>query len=205
MTKIIAPWSAEQVKALNEWQRRGNLHPFTCGTEQCGGVLTAGADGWTCPNGCGYAQDWAHDFMAEALKCEVCGGQSGGDFVGVASIPGAPMSIAWCNRCIGRDAIPEFIARHDFIFVAGGDLSRLAEWARERTVWADGRYMPFAEFVRRITREEVENAIAEYEAALGSTGNAAEECVCRTVSCGHVASEHGPGGRCNICDKECWM
>jgi hypothetical protein len=31
-------------------------------------------------------------------------------------------------------------------------------------------------------------------------------CVCRTASCGHLASDHvGANGACLICEKECWL
>jgi len=87
--------------------------------------------------------------------CEVCGGQSGGKYVGVAAIPGVPMSITWCDECLHRDTAPAFIFEHDFIHVAGGNLEHLAEWARDRETWADGRYIKFDEFVKRITPEMV--------------------------------------------------
>lgn len=65
-----APWTAEEVANLNEFQNAGYMHPFTCGSEDCRAVLVATPEGWTCPAGCGYTQDWAHDFMAngEATK-----------------------------------------------------------------------------------------------------------------------------------------
>lgn len=74
----FAPWTPEQVVALNKWQDSGKVHPFTCGGErmddahrayqaQVGGdfgQLVAAADGWFCPV-CGYRQNWAHAFMAQ--------------------------------------------------------------------------------------------------------------------------------------------
>jgi hypothetical protein len=62
---IEAPWSVEQVVALNQWQERGDVHPFTCGAGDSGThpVLVAHHDGWHCP-ACIYRQNWAHDFMA---------------------------------------------------------------------------------------------------------------------------------------------
>lgn len=80
MTKLCAPWTVEQVAALNRWQNTGHVHPFTCGndrmdaahvTYQAGhpdqdfGQLVASIHGWFCPV-CSYRQDWAHDFMAAA-------------------------------------------------------------------------------------------------------------------------------------------
>lgn len=77
MDRLVAPWSGEQVDALNGYQAEGRFHPFTCGRDRgdeahardaaerdCEpGLLVAKADGWHCP-ACGYRQDWAHQFMA---------------------------------------------------------------------------------------------------------------------------------------------
>ena len=78
MNKIIEPpWTKEQVDALNEYQRTGWMHPFTCMNRGDGkhnydigndlGVLVAYSDGWRCPS-CGYRQRWAHEFMANDRK-----------------------------------------------------------------------------------------------------------------------------------------
>ncbi len=75
--RIEAPFTDTQVAALNAWQADQTRHPFTCGgdrsdaahaarAEQAGeepGLLVATTDGWRCP-ACGYAQGWAHSFMA---------------------------------------------------------------------------------------------------------------------------------------------
>lgn len=49
----------------------------------------------------------------------------------------------------------------------------------------------------------------EEPAILGAGGIAAEpvpsECVCRTPTCGHVASLHGTDGLCSVCNVECWL
>jgi len=74
MTKIIAtrdqPWTDAQIAALNAWQARDDMHPFTCPNRgdpphEPGDALTAGPNGWTCAK-CGYKQNWAHGFMAGA-------------------------------------------------------------------------------------------------------------------------------------------
>jgi hypothetical protein len=81
MTQIRAPWTQEQVDALNRYQREGRFHAFTCGCDdRCDaahvahaeknddrdyGLLVATKDGWVCPV-CGYTQNWAHAFMAAA-------------------------------------------------------------------------------------------------------------------------------------------
>ena len=65
--KIHAPWTPEQVAALNRFQQYGGMHPFTCGRDHHGTnvVLMARPDGWHCSDpACGYRQDWAHAFMA---------------------------------------------------------------------------------------------------------------------------------------------
>lgn len=67
--KILAPFTPEQVVALNKYQENGTFHPFTCGGENCNrsereddGVLLATKEGWIC--GCGkYKQLWAHEGM----------------------------------------------------------------------------------------------------------------------------------------------
>lgn len=73
-----APWTPEQVDALNRAQRCGRIHPFTCGSGNRGdafhaaavvnyglgdaGQLHATRAGWIC-NACDYTQSWAHAFM----------------------------------------------------------------------------------------------------------------------------------------------
>jgi len=99
-------------------------------------------------------------------KCDICGGESGGRYVGVASVPGAPVSIAWCSECLARDCAPTWIFDHDFVHVAGGKLEALNKWARERETWADGRYVTFDEYVRRITPEMVAKELAEFDEAM---------------------------------------
>lgn len=81
MNTIFAPFTANQVARLKEWQsgvmwqsdiygieRPMATHPFTCNGENRGhcpneGELIPTTEGWCCP--CGkYKQDWCHDFMA---------------------------------------------------------------------------------------------------------------------------------------------
>lgn len=99
------------------------------------------------------------------MSCEICKNESGGTDVGVASIPGVPMSIMWCSECLKRDCAPTFVFEHDYIFVANGDLGALNEWSKQRETWADGRYMTFTEYVQRITPEEVFQQQQEFEEA----------------------------------------
>jgi hypothetical protein len=67
--RIVAPWNNATARALNAFQQRKDMHPFTCPEEhKVDGVysLVASGDGWFCPDdGCGYTQNWAHAFMAE--------------------------------------------------------------------------------------------------------------------------------------------
>jgi len=59
-TPIHAPFTAEQVESLNEFQKNGVSHPFTC---TCGNVMHAEERGWKCADH-GYVQFWAHEFAA---------------------------------------------------------------------------------------------------------------------------------------------
>jgi hypothetical protein len=67
---IRAPFTPEQIEALNAWQRNGQVHPYTCGNAQCraehhhvdGSVLVATTTGWVCEH-CGYTQEWAHELL----------------------------------------------------------------------------------------------------------------------------------------------
>lgn len=67
--KINPPWDPETVDNLNEFQKRGAMHPFTCPRREeidhdDEGLLTAFPEGWLCWQ-CGYRQYWAHAFMAD--------------------------------------------------------------------------------------------------------------------------------------------
>jgi len=60
---VYAPFTPTKVKNLNDFQRSGYFHPFTC--PDCSASLTAMEMGWRCL-GCGeYTQDWAHKMMAD--------------------------------------------------------------------------------------------------------------------------------------------
>jgi len=64
---IFAPFTPEQVQALNVWQRLGYTHPYTC--VSCEGVLIAETGGWRCEAAeCTYTQNWAHTFSADQTK-----------------------------------------------------------------------------------------------------------------------------------------
>lgn len=69
--KVFAPFTDEQVTNLNEFQRSGFFHQFTCPRDHPywsrGHVLlVAYPSGWVCEIGiCDYTQDWAHSWMAD--------------------------------------------------------------------------------------------------------------------------------------------
>lgn len=54
--KITAPWTEEQVKALEARQDMEMLHEYTC---ECGHQLIPSKDGWFCEE-CPYTQNWCH-------------------------------------------------------------------------------------------------------------------------------------------------
>jgi hypothetical protein len=68
---VLAPWTPQQVVALNRFQHRPDTHPFTCGGDHSheAPTLVAREDGWYCPSPygqpCDYRQNWAHAFMTK--------------------------------------------------------------------------------------------------------------------------------------------
>lgn len=71
--RIEAPFTPDQVLALNRFQTSGVMHPFTCGVRDehpdDPGILVAVAHGWLCPHApCDYEQTWAHGFMADPVE-----------------------------------------------------------------------------------------------------------------------------------------
>lgn len=62
---ISAPWTEDQVKSLNAYQRCGYCHPFTYGDGPLQVDLIATTDGWVADAGGPVVQDWAHPFMAD--------------------------------------------------------------------------------------------------------------------------------------------
>jgi hypothetical protein len=74
-----APWTPEQVAALNRFQQGRWMHPFTCGSSRRTdadhkdgeGLLVATEKGWICPF-CDYTQDWAHEFMFQPCPWSGC-------------------------------------------------------------------------------------------------------------------------------------
>lgn len=81
--KIIAPWTEQQVRDLNDWQAGNRLELVVCGAEHHLGwlpKLVATESGWVCPEvECNYQQDWAYLFMGMSdhmvnwgVECEGC-------------------------------------------------------------------------------------------------------------------------------------
>lgn len=55
----VAPFTSEQVLALQDHQRRDDVHPYTC--PQHGTRLNVATGGLTCPaHRCDYDQHWSH-------------------------------------------------------------------------------------------------------------------------------------------------
>lgn len=85
LEKIKAPFTEEEVKKLNAYQKSGTFHAFTCigqpyvpkkhgvaverSRKACpnDGMLIATSEGWVCP--CGKCtQTWAYNFMIEDIN-----------------------------------------------------------------------------------------------------------------------------------------
>jgi hypothetical protein len=60
----IAPFTPDEVATLNEFQKSGIWHAFTCRDGHCRGILVVTPQGWTCPE-CLYTQDWAYTWMTD--------------------------------------------------------------------------------------------------------------------------------------------
>lgn len=61
--KIEAPWSPNQVAALNEFQQNPNFHPYT---SEARAILIATEAGWVEYQGGPVIQTWAHDWTIDA-------------------------------------------------------------------------------------------------------------------------------------------
>lgn len=89
--------------------------------------------------------------------CASCLDESGGEYVGVAAVPGAPLSAGWCRRCLDENAVPRFVAE-TWLFIEFAANAQpipdrppsedaFADWVKAFTVWIGGRYVPFVEAV----------------------------------------------------------
>lgn len=61
--QIDAPWTDDQVAALNDFQSSNVVHPFTSGG---GKTLIATRDGWVEEEGGPVVQTWAYSLMADS-------------------------------------------------------------------------------------------------------------------------------------------
>jgi hypothetical protein len=78
MSRIDAPWTADQVARLSAYQRSGVGHPFTGERGPSGEetVLIATEAGWVERDGGPVVQTWCWDWMARdgyGLPCDACG------------------------------------------------------------------------------------------------------------------------------------
>jgi hypothetical protein len=64
--------------------------------------------------------------MSETKLCECC---KKNPSVGVASIPGIPMSIAWCTECLAAQVIPIWALSANT--ACAGGLEQSADWWKE--------------------------------------------------------------------------
>ena len=61
-----APFTKKELKNLRRFQKRRDIHPFTCGRAGCekSQILIPTEEGMKCP--CGkYNQTWVHEFMTK--------------------------------------------------------------------------------------------------------------------------------------------
>lgn len=66
MEHLEAPWTEQQVAALNAFQRSGRGLVFTCDQHPMKQTLIAELDGWHCPDeSCGHHETWAYPWMAD--------------------------------------------------------------------------------------------------------------------------------------------
>lgn len=74
-------------------------------------------------------------------QCQCCENEPS---VGVAAIPGVPMSITWGEECLKRHATPLWVADitvGDCCNPQAPSWSDLAEWFREQLVYLNGQYV----------------------------------------------------------------
>lgn len=78
------------------------------------------------------------------MTCDVCDRERD---VRVGSLPFAPMSVAFCQECIGQNAYPLWALHTGYDLVDGPD--NAADWFKEMRSYADGLYIDGAEVLRR--------------------------------------------------------
>lgn len=76
------------------------------------------------------------------LRCECCGQVA----VGVCSTI-VPYSAAFCRACLENHAQPAWIMEFVYEEQLGKDLSNAADWLGDITVFVEGKYVPFREYI----------------------------------------------------------
>lgn len=67
-----APWTTEDVLALQLYQQEERFHPYTC---ECKAKLIPTIRGWECQF-CDYKQDWCHQSSIDYYKDKINGTQT---------------------------------------------------------------------------------------------------------------------------------
>lgn len=72
MSEIVrAPWDDRQIEMIRWHQHSGMMHAYTCGGDHSeAAVLHVTPSGMVCPMGCGYRQDWCHEFTVQVKQPE---------------------------------------------------------------------------------------------------------------------------------------
>jgi len=103
-------------------------------------------------------------------RCDICNGESkDSKFVGVAAVPGAPVSVAWCQNCLQVGAVPMFVVE-TWLFTEFDPAYNLpdppipmpeerpqfplAPWAGEMKIWRNGRYISVEDAWPELWEEE---------------------------------------------------
>jgi hypothetical protein len=88
-----------------------------------------------------------HEQELDLGQCEVCQAEPA---VGVAAIPGVPMSIAWGRTCLQRGVLMPLWTAQATVGMCvppqEPDWKHLAEWFREGTTYVDGEYVRIDSF-----------------------------------------------------------
>jgi hypothetical protein len=72
-------------------------------------------------------------------RCDVCNGESGGTYVGVACSALGAVSFAHCDRCATADA--ESVGMLRGVVEDAGGLHNLMHWVGSLTTWYNGTYV----------------------------------------------------------------
>jgi hypothetical protein len=83
--------------------------------------------------------DWDEEY---APVCDVCNGESGGRYAGLACSSLGSVSFAYCGRCLEANAEPVGMLRA--VREDAGYPQNLAAWVHDLTTWWDGAYISLA-------------------------------------------------------------